>query len=72
MGLWEQLTQYLWNFIIMYVASGGMFLCLNMTAWGVFWGDDDGLMGNDCFKMWGGFSVSFPVAYKFVQGVTLN
>ena len=50
----------------------GMFSCLGMTFWGVFWGDDDGLMGNDCFKMWGGYNVNFPVSYKFVSGVTLN
>ena len=72
MGLWEQLTNYIWNFYIMYVASAASASCLGMTAWGVFWGDDDGLMGNECFKLYGGFTVNFPVNYKFVSGVTLN
>ena len=72
MGLWEQLTNYLWNFIVMYVALGAGLGCVSMTAWGVFWGDDDGLMGNECFKLFGGLSVNFPVNYKFVSGVTLN
>jgi len=56
----------------MYAASGAASSCLMMTAWGVFWGDDDGLMGNECFKLFGGFNVNFPVNYKFVSGVTLN
>ena len=72
MGLWEQLTNYFWNFYIMNLASGSAMLCLALTSWGVFWGDDDGLMGNECFKLYGGFNVNFPVNYKFVSGVTLN
>jgi|APFre7841882793_1041355.scaffolds.fasta_scaffold33373_1 hypothetical protein len=72
MGLWEQLTNYLWNYQIMMMSAGYASMCLMLTAWGVFWGDDDGVMGNECFKMFGGFSVNFPVNYKFVSGVTLN
>ena len=45
MGLWEQLTQYLWNFLIMALANGATFACFNMAAWGVFWNDDDGVFG---------------------------
>lgn len=72
MGLWEQLTNYFWNYQIMMMSAGFSSMCLMLTAWGVFWGDDDGVMGNECFKMFGGFSVNFPVNYKFVNGVTLN
>ena len=49
MGLWEQLTNYLWNFFIMTVATGAVFGCFNLTSWGVFWNDDDGVFGNQCF-----------------------
>ena len=72
MGLWEQLTNYFWNYYVMVIASNYSYYCVALTAWGVFWADDDGVMGNECFKLFGGFSVNFPVNYKFVSGVTLN
>ena len=56
----------------MVIASNYSYYCVALTAWGVFWADDDGVMGNECFKLFGGFSVNFPVNYKFVSGVTLN
>lgn len=49
MGLWEQLTQYLWNYIVMNASMGFGFMCFNLAAWGVFWNDDDGVFGNQCF-----------------------
>ena len=62
MGLWELLTNYLWNFIVMNSAITSLWACYFLTFWGVFWGDDDGLMGQDCYRLFSGFNVNFPVS----------
>ena len=64
MGLFEWFTVYIWNWIVYQVAYGGLMICWFNGLWGLFWGDDDGLLINTCLKLWNGNNVTFPVDYE--------
>jgi hypothetical protein len=68
-GLIEFLTVYLWNWFVSGVAVGGLAACWSVGLWGLFFGDDDGLLTNECLKLWDGNAIEFPVDY---QGATLS
>ena len=63
-GIIEFLTVYLWNFFVSLVAVGGLYSCWSVGLWGLFVGDDDGLLTNECLKLWDGNSIEFPVDYQ--------
>ena len=63
MGLFELITVYFWNWFVYMMASGGLYYCWMMGAWGLFWNDDDGVLTKTCLQIWNGASVTFPVDY---------
>ena len=67
MGLFEWLTVYLWNWFVYFSAAGGLYQCWSMGIWGLFWNDDNGVLTNECLKLWNGNNVSFPVGYQGME-----
>ena len=63
-GIFEMLTIYVWNWFVYLVASHGLYLCWMEGLWGLFWADDDGLLMNECLRLWDGNNVRFPVDYE--------
>lgn len=64
MGLIELITVYIWNWFVWGVAAGGLSGCWAVGLWGLLWADDDGLLTNECLKIWGGNNVEFPIDYQ--------
>ena len=64
MRLFEWLTVYIWNWFVFFSAFGGVQSAWMIGLWGLFWGDDDGMMTNEILKMWNGNTVTFPVDYE--------
>lgn len=64
MGLIEMFTVYLWNWLVYTTASGSLLSAWQIGLWGLFWGDDDGMLTNEILKLNGGNAVEFPVDYE--------
>lgn len=64
MGFWEDLTMYLWNWVVyskQLQAVVGPFLA---GGWGLFWDDDDGAMMLWCYELFGNAGmVTYPAYY---------
>ena len=58
-GLWEDLTDYIWNWNVYMGAMGSILGCWQWGVWALFWDDDDGLCTGTCMKMYGGSKVDF-------------
>ena len=54
MALLQDFTTYLWNWFIYGNAVGSIVSCWFIGGWGLIFDDDDGLMMNTCFELWGG------------------
>ena len=67
MGLFEFLTVYFWNWFVYFSAAGGLYQCWAMGIWGLFWNDDNGVLTNECLKLWDGNNVEFPVGYQGME-----
>jgi hypothetical protein len=67
MGLFEWLTVYFWNWFVYTVANGGLYGCWSLGGWGLFWDDDNGVLTNECLKLFGGTNVEFPVGYQGME-----
>ena len=67
MGLFEFITVYCWNWFVYFVAAGGLYQCWMGGLWGLFFADDDGLLTNECLKLWDGNNVEFPVGYQGME-----
>ena len=39
--------------------------CWTAGFWGIFFNDDDGLLYNECFILFGGLDIAFPVYFNF-------
>ena len=63
-GLIEFLTVYLWNWFVSGVAIGGLGMCWQVGLWGLFFADDNGVLTDECLKLWNGANVEFPVDYQ--------
>ena len=64
MGLIENLTVWIWNWFVYYNAIGSLAGCWNIGGWGLIFDDDNGLMMDTCFKLFGGSTVELPVEYS--------
>ena len=62
-GLIENLTIWLWNFLVYMEAVGGSMGCYDVGVWGLFWDDDNGAMIQMCMDIFGGSYIEFPVEY---------
>ena len=69
MGLFEVLTIYLWNYFVFELSVSGLYLCWVIGFWGLFWTDDDGLLINECLRLWDGNKVTFPVDYEGLSDI---
>ena len=64
-GLVENLTTGMWNYFLYVTAFQAVGGCWYIGLWGLFWDLDDGVMINDCMKLYGGATVVFPVEYTY-------
>ena len=58
-GFIDDLTTYYWRWFVYFNSMGGVMGCWAIGLWGLLFDDDDGLLMNTCFKMWGGSAVMF-------------
>ena len=63
MGFIEDLTIYVWNWLVWMNVIGGAMGCWMLGGWGLFFDDDDGEMIQKCYALWGGLTVTFPVTF---------
>ena len=63
MGLLEDVTLYVWNWLVFSRSAGYMIGCWSVGGYGLVFDDDDGAMMKKCYDMIGGQSVTFPVDY---------
>ena len=63
MGFIEDLTIYVWNWVVWMMASRAGSVCWMAGGWGLLFDDDDGALMNMCFALWTGMSVTYPVSY---------
>ena len=63
-GLVEDLTIWVWNYFIYSMAIQASMGCYVMGGWGLFFDNDNGLMMQQCFDLYGGASVTFPTEYQ--------
>ena len=66
MGLWEDITQYYFNWMVYAYGAGGLAFCFMVGSWGLLWDDDDGEMMNMCFALFDGIKVEYPVKWVSV------
>ena len=62
-GLIENLTTWVWNYVVYINAVIGSLGCYFIGGWGLLWDDDNGEMINTCMNLFGGSAVTFPVEY---------
>ena len=63
MGLIEDLTTYVWNWLVYFKVASSL-SCWMFGGWGLFWDNDNGELMNECFSLFSGFAVTFPVTYE--------
>ena len=63
-GLIENLTVWLWNYVVYGTALVSSMGCYNIGGWGLLFDNDEGLMMQMCFDIFGGSAVTFPVEYQ--------
>ena len=64
MGAYEDITSYLWNWMVYMTAVGSMTGCWNIGVWGLMFDNDDGKMIDTCLGIVGGSNVTFPYTYS--------
>jgi hypothetical protein len=63
MGLLEDLTTYLWNWLVYMKQLASIYGCFAVGGWGLFWDDDDGAFMLYCYELFGGSTVTYPAYY---------
>ena len=58
-GFMDDLTTYYWRWIVYLNASSSVTGCWMIGLWGLFFDDDDGMLMDTCFKLYGGSAVTF-------------
>ena len=71
-GLIEDLTTWVWNYVVYANAVGGSFGCWYIGGIGLVFDDDNGAMMQTCMDIFGGASVTFPVEYTLNWADNLN
>lgn len=64
MGFLEDLTIYVWNWLVNFKRIGAILGCFVAGGWGLFWDDDDGAMMLWCYELYGGTTVTFPAYFQ--------
>ena len=64
MGFIEDLTTYVWNWCVWKHVQMAGEMCWMAGGWGLAFDDDDGTMMKNCFDLWGGVNVDFPVKFS--------
>jgi hypothetical protein len=64
MGFWEDVTQWMWNHLILMKALGVVTGCFQAGGLGLLFDDDDGAMMLWCYNFFGNAgTVTFPAYY---------
>ena len=63
MGLFEDITVYLWNWFVFAFTCGQIAVCWFVGGWGLLWDNDFGYASNVCYRIAGPRGVSYPVEY---------
>jgi len=64
MGFIEDVTTWFWNMFVYFNVAGGAMGCWMVGGWGLLWDDDDGALMQQCYNLWGGLAVTFPVTFE--------
>lgn len=60
MGFGNDVTNYVWNWLVWYKQILGLFGCYYVGGWGLLFDDDDGAMMLWCYELQGGLEVTYP------------
>ena len=64
MGLGNDVTNYVWNWMIFLKQQAGIVGCFTVGGFlGLTFDDDDGAMIYNCMDIWGGFAVTYPAYF---------
>ena len=63
MGFIEDLTIYVWNWLVYFKQVLATVGCFYVGGWGLFWDDDDGAMMLWCYQLYGGGKVTYPAYF---------
>ena len=64
MGFIEDVTTYVWNWVVYYMAAGTDMICWGSGGWGLLFDDDDGALMQQCYDVVGNLQVTIPVMYE--------
>ena len=63
MGFLEDITTYVWNWVVYTKHAAALVGCFNVGGWGLLFDDDDGAMMLFCMELFGGATVTYPAYY---------
>lgn len=64
MGFLEDLTVYVWSWLVYQKQVGAISGCFMYGGWGLLFDDDDGAMMLWCLEQYGGTAVEYPAEYE--------